>query len=31
VLVHGHKAALVRPRQGLDEIWATEKVPAWLK
>lgn len=31
VLVHGHKAALVRPRQKLDEIWVAEKLPAWLK
>lgn len=31
VLVHGHKAALVRPRQKLDDIWAAEKFPAWLK
>src|SRR5262245_47545330 len=31
VLVHGTKAALVRPRQRLTEIWADEKIPAWLK
>jgi diaminopimelate decarboxylase len=30
VLVNGHKAALVRPRQKLDEIWAAEKMPGWL-
>jgi diaminopimelate decarboxylase len=31
VLVNGSKAALVRPRQKLDQIWAGEKLPAWLK
>ncbi len=31
VLVHGAKAALVRPRQRLPEIWAGERIPAWLK
>ena len=31
VLVHGRKAALVRPRQHLPDIWAGEKIPAWLK
>ena len=31
VLVNGNKAALVRPRQKLEEIWAGEKLPAWLK
>jgi len=31
VLVNGNKAALVRTRQKLDEIWAGEKVPQWLK
>lgn len=31
VLVNGNKAALVRPRQNLTDIWAREKVPAWLK
>jgi diaminopimelate decarboxylase len=31
VLVHGTKAALVRPRQRLPEIWAGERIPAWLK
>ena len=30
-LVHGHKAALVRERQQLEEIWESEKVPAWLR
>src|SRR5438552_3058460 len=31
VLVHGHKAALVRERQKLEKIWETEKLPGWLK
>ena len=31
VLVNGIKAALVRPRQKLEDIWAGEKLPAWLK
>jgi len=31
VLVNGNKAALVRPRQKLEQIWAAEKLPAWLK
>jgi diaminopimelate decarboxylase len=31
VLVNGNKAALVRQRQKLDQIWANEKVPNWLK
>jgi diaminopimelate decarboxylase len=31
VLVDGKRAALVRPRQRLDEIWATERIPAWLR
>jgi diaminopimelate decarboxylase len=31
VLIHGARAALVRPRQRLPEIWAGEKIPAWLK
>jgi diaminopimelate decarboxylase len=31
VLVDGTKAALVRERQDFDEIWANEKIPAWLK
>jgi diaminopimelate decarboxylase len=31
VLVNGSKAALVRPRQKLEAIWAGEMVPAWLK
>jgi diaminopimelate decarboxylase len=31
VLVNGKKAALVRPRQNLKDIWAGETVPAWLK
>ena len=31
VLVSGTKAALVRARQRIPEIWAGEKIPAWLK
>jgi diaminopimelate decarboxylase len=29
-MVHGNKAALVRERQPLQQIWASEKVPSWL-
>lgn len=31
VLVSGSKAALVRARQRIPDIWAGEKIPAWLK
>ncbi len=31
ILVNGNKAALVRERQPLEEIWEHEKLPAWLK
>ncbi len=31
VFVNGNKAALVRPRQPLEEIWAAERLPQWLK
>jgi diaminopimelate decarboxylase len=31
VLVNGKKAEVVRKRQDLEEIWAGEKVPAWLR
>jgi diaminopimelate decarboxylase len=31
VLVNGNRAALVRERQKLDDIWKLEKIPAWLK
>lgn len=31
VLVNGKKAALVRERQSLEQIWANERTPAWLK
>jgi diaminopimelate decarboxylase len=31
VLVNGKQAALVRERQPVEEIWAGESVPAWLK
>lgn len=30
VLVNGNKAALVRERQPLEDIWRLEKIPAWL-
>jgi diaminopimelate decarboxylase len=30
VLVNGNKAAVVRERQKIPEIWKNEKVPAWL-
>jgi diaminopimelate decarboxylase len=31
VLVNKNQAAVVRPRQPAEEIWATESIPAWLK
>jgi diaminopimelate decarboxylase len=31
VLVNGNKAALVRARQSVEQIWAGERLPAWLK
>ncbi len=31
VLVHGARAAVVRRRQRLPELWAAEKIPAWLR
>jgi len=31
ILVHGKKAAVVRRRQDVEEIWQSEKVPAWLR
>jgi len=31
VLVHGNKAALVRERQPLEDIWKGESLPAWLE
>ena len=31
VLVNGNKAALVRERQPVEEIWEHEKLPAWLQ
>ncbi len=31
VLVNGKKAAVIRERQPVEEIWATEKIPQWLK
>ena len=30
VLVNGRKAALVRERQSLDDIWRLERLPDWL-
>ena len=31
ILVDGSRAAEVRTRQRLSDVWATEKIPAWLK
>lgn len=31
VLVNKNQAAVVRPRQPVEKIWATESIPAWLK
>jgi diaminopimelate decarboxylase len=31
VLVDGARAAVVRPRQRLGDLWATERIPAWLR
>ncbi len=31
VLVSGQRAALVRKRQQLEDLWAGESIPAWLK
>jgi diaminopimelate decarboxylase len=31
VLVRGDRAAVVRPRQRLEELWETEKIPSWLR
>jgi diaminopimelate decarboxylase len=31
VLVHGARSSLVRPRQCLEDIWAGERIPAWLR
>jgi diaminopimelate decarboxylase len=31
ILVNGTRAAVVRPRQRLEEIWAEEKIPGWLR
>jgi diaminopimelate decarboxylase len=31
VLVNGTKSAVVRARQKIEDIWANESVPAWLK
>jgi len=31
ILVNGKKVAVVRERQKVEETWAGEAVPAWLK
>jgi hypothetical protein len=31
VLVNGRKAAVVRERQPVKELWSGEKIAAWLK
>jgi diaminopimelate decarboxylase len=31
VMVHGNKAALVRARQPIEELWKAEEIPPWLK
>jgi len=31
ILVNGRKAAVVRRRQRIEEIWEGEKIPAWLR
>jgi diaminopimelate decarboxylase len=31
VLVHGARSAVVRPRQRLEDLWAGEKIPVWLR
>jgi diaminopimelate decarboxylase len=31
VLVNGNKAAVVRQRQSVQDIWANEKIASWLK
>jgi diaminopimelate decarboxylase len=31
VLVHGARAAVIRRRQRLEDIWAGETIPAWLR
>jgi diaminopimelate decarboxylase len=30
VLVRGSRAALVRPRENVRELWASERLPDWL-
>lgn len=30
VLVNGNKTALVRPRQEVEDIWQSERVPGWM-
>ena len=31
VLVKGNKSEVVRPRQDVDDIWASEKLPGWMR
>jgi diaminopimelate decarboxylase len=31
VLVHGSRSAVVRSRQRVEELWAEERIPAWLR
>ena len=31
ILVNGRKSAIIRARQPVEEIWAAEKIPQWLK
>jgi diaminopimelate decarboxylase len=31
VLVDGSRAAVVRPRQRLEDLWAPERIPTWLR
>ena len=31
ILVNGRKSAVIRARQPVEEIWAAEKIPQWLK
>jgi diaminopimelate decarboxylase len=31
VLVNGSRAAVIRPRERLEELWESERIPAWLR
>jgi diaminopimelate decarboxylase len=31
VLVHGARSSVVRPRQRVEDLWAGESIPAWLR